>query len=171
MRPVLVRFLPKALCGLALLAALPAGAETGDALATYVKRLENRITSCEAMRLESERKLVDLEGHLANPAEASDAQIEALRDEIEWARLQLDAMDDCAADLVSFSDEVGQRLQDEPEAVAPADEEEAAGEGESLASLQVRHDIIDGRIERLRKALRAIRDRLAPTISRAGLTE
>ena len=150
-----------------LLSAAAAEADTGDALATDVKRLEVRTASCEAIGIEFERDLTALLDSLNAYSEAEMAHGEAGYQEIERARIQIDAIDDCATDLESFRDQVGQRLGEGPGSSEAPDAE--AGEGDSLESLQVRHDIVKGRIERLRELARQIRDRLTTTFSRVGL--
>ena len=153
-----------ALASLGLLSTLAARADTGDALATDVKRLEVRTASCEAIGIEFERDLTSLLDRLKALSEAEQAHGGAGREEIERARIQMDAIDDCAADLENFSDRVGQRLDESP-AVAEATDTE----GDSLESLQVRYEIVGARIERLRALGSQIRDRMITPLSGANL--
>ncbi len=146
-------------------------ADTTDTLSTDVKRLEVRTDSCEAIGLEFESRLSELAARLADAAEAGAQRSDAQREEIAETKVQMDALDDCAADLELFRDQVAERLGEPPAADDEADAASEEGDVDSLQSLHLRHDIITSRIERLREMARMIRESLTPSISRAGLDE
>lgn len=149
--------------------ALADASQTGEPLSTDVKRLEVRTESCEAMGLAFESRLSELAARLADAAEAGDQRSDSQREEIEQTKIEIAALDDCATDLESFRDDVAARLGERPEGVEQSDG--AAEDNESLASLHLRHDIITGRIERLRTMAGEIRDSLMPSINRADLED